>query len=78
MFCEAWCNHPLCTAHNRTPHQLWILGMARPKIETPNSTAVPGVTGITVKKLRMSLKETFTLLPSVSNVKVYKQCIQIL
>ena len=28
IFKEAWCNHLICTAHNRTPHQLWILGMA--------------------------------------------------
>ena len=47
MFREAWCNHPLRTAHNRTPHQLWILGMAQARIETPTSRAVLGVTGIT-------------------------------
>ena len=47
MFHEAWCNHPLRTAHNRTPHQLWILGMAQARTETPTSRAVLGVTGIT-------------------------------
>ena len=47
MFREAWCNHPLHITHNRTPHQLWILGMARARTETPTSRAVLGVTGIT-------------------------------
>ena len=28
LFRDAWCNHPIRTAHNRTPNQLWILGMA--------------------------------------------------
>ena len=47
MFREAWCNHPLHITHNRTPHQLWILGRAQARIETPTSRAVLGVTGIT-------------------------------
>ena len=47
MFREAWCNHPLHVTHNRTPHQLWILGMTQARIETPTSRAVLGVTGIT-------------------------------
>ena len=47
MFREAWCNHPLHITHNRTPHQLWILGRAQARIETPISRAVLGVTGIT-------------------------------
>ena len=47
MFPEAWCNRHLCRAHNRTPHQLWTLGIAQARIETPTSRAVLGVTGIT-------------------------------
>ena len=47
MFREVWCNHPLRTAHNQTPHQLWILGMTQARMETPTSTAVLGVTGTT-------------------------------
>ena len=47
MFREAWCNHPLSTVHNQTPHQLWILRMAQARMETPTSRAVLGVTGIT-------------------------------
>ena len=46
MFREAWCNHPLHITHNRTPHQLWILGRAQARIETPTSRPVLGVTGI--------------------------------
>ena len=47
MFREAWCNHPLRTAHNRTPHQLCILRMAQARMETQTSRAILGVTGIT-------------------------------
>ena len=31
-FREAWCSHPIRTEHNRTPHQLWILGMQQANI----------------------------------------------
>jgi hypothetical protein len=27
LFIDAWCAHPLRSAHNRTPTQLWIEGM---------------------------------------------------
>ena len=37
MFHEAWCNHPLRTAHNQTPHQLWVLRMAQARMETPQT-----------------------------------------
>ena len=37
----------LSITHNRTPHQLWILGRAQARIETPTSRSVLGVTGIT-------------------------------
>ena len=63
MFCEVWCNHPLCRAHNRTPHQLWILGLAQAKIETPTSRAVLGVTGITLKKTQIVLEGNFHITP---------------
>ena len=36
MFCEAWCNHPLCTAHI----QHHILGMAQARIEVPTSKVI--------------------------------------
>ena len=31
------CNHPLHTAHNQTPHQLWVLRMAQARMETPQT-----------------------------------------
>ena len=46
IFREAWCNHPLCTEHNHTPHQLWILGMAAMCVENPGSRAVQGISEI--------------------------------
>ena len=46
IFREAWCNHPIRTAHNRTPHQLWILGMGQARLDNPTSRAVQGVAGM--------------------------------
>ncbi len=46
LFRDAWCNHPIRTAHNRTPNQLWILGMAQACVEDPGSTAVQGMAEI--------------------------------
>ena len=46
IFKEAWCNHPIRTAHNRTPHQLWILGMAQARTNNPGSRAVQGLSEI--------------------------------
>ena len=46
IFCEAWCNHPICTAYNRTPHQLWILGMGQAHTDCPTSRAVQGLAEI--------------------------------
>ena len=46
IFKEAWCNHPIRTAHNRTPHQLWILGMAQAHTDNPGSRAVQGLSEI--------------------------------
>ena len=43
VFQEAWCQHPLRTAGNRTPNQLWILGMSQACAENPTSRAVQGV-----------------------------------
>lgn len=45
-FREAWCNHPLRTANNRTPNQLWILGMGAAFIVNPTSRVVQGVATI--------------------------------
>jgi len=42
-FREAWCRHPLHTEHNRTPHQLWILGMQRACLEDPTDRVVQGI-----------------------------------
>ena len=46
LFRDAWCNHPIHTAHNRTPNQQWILGMAQACVEEPGSRAVQGMAEI--------------------------------
>ena len=46
VFREAWCNHPIHTVHNRTPHQMWILGMGEAQMDNPTSRVVQGVAGI--------------------------------
>ena len=46
-FDEAWCNHPIRTAHNQTPNQLWILGMCQARTANPeDSPAVQGLSHI--------------------------------
>ena len=45
-FNEAWCNHPIRTAHNRTPNQLRILGMCQARTANPDSPAVQGLSHI--------------------------------
>ena len=54
-FSEAWCNHPIRTAHNRTPNQLWILGMCQACEEDPTNGAVQGVADIGVEVCKCSL-----------------------
>ena len=44
-FREAWCRHPIRTEHNRTPHQLWILGMQQAGI---TSSSVQGIINMEV------------------------------
>ena len=44
-FREAWCSHPIRTEHNRTPHQLWILGMQQ--VDTSESV-IQGITHMEV------------------------------
>ena len=46
IFRDAWCSHPIRTAYNRTPHQLWVLGMMQAHAENPTSRAVQGLTDI--------------------------------
>ena len=43
LFSEAWCNHPLRTAQNQTPYQLWILGMKYAVRNNPFSRVVQGM-----------------------------------
>ena len=44
-FREAWCSHPIRTEHNRTPHQLWILGMQQVNI---TNNAIRGIMNMEV------------------------------
>ena len=39
-------NDPIRTAHNRTPTQLWILGMCQAHTANPDSPAVQGLSHI--------------------------------
>ena len=46
IFKEAWCDHTIRTAHNHTPHHLWILGMAQAHADSPGSRSVQGLSEI--------------------------------
>lgn len=39
-FVEGWNNHPLSTEMNRTPEQMWCLGMMSDPVEQPESLQV--------------------------------------
>lgn len=43
LFREGWANHSLRTEHNRTPNQLWIMGLQNMHLHNPNDEAVTGV-----------------------------------
>ena len=43
IFKEGWANHPLQTENNKTPLQLWILGLHVMNAANPNSTEVAGI-----------------------------------
>ena len=45
-FKDSWCNHPNRTEHNRTPHQLWILGMLQARIDDPTGPVIQEVSEI--------------------------------
>ena len=51
-FSDAWCDHPIWTANNRTPNQLWIMGMCQRSTENPCSTAVQGMSNISYTGVR--------------------------
>ena len=42
-FKEGWAHHSLRTQGNKTPKQLWILGMSHMYSQSPESTEVTGV-----------------------------------
>ena len=46
ILCEAWCSHPIRTAHNHTSHQLWVLGMTQTHAEYKTNRPVQGLTDI--------------------------------
>ena len=56
LFRDAWCNHPIRMAHNRTPNQLWILEMAQACVEEPGSRVVQGMSEISFEQV--NIKET--------------------
>ena len=56
LFRDAWCNHPIRTAHNRTPNQLWILGIGQACAEDPGSRAVQGVAEIGIDQVILWVK----------------------
>ena len=43
IFKEGWANHPLRTENNKTPLQLWIIGLHIMNSINPNSTEVAGI-----------------------------------
>ena len=43
LFCEGWANHPLQTEGNRTPQQLWMLGLHSVQSTDSNDIAVDGL-----------------------------------
>ena len=42
-FRDGWNNHRLRTEHNRTPHQLWILGLNDLASQTSNHSVIDGL-----------------------------------
>ena len=47
LFWNGWCMHRLRTEGNRTPHQLWILGIHNLQIEQPYHPASQGLEALT-------------------------------
>ena len=45
-FREGWANHCLRTEGNRTPQQLWILGLWRMHNDNPDDAAVTGISQV--------------------------------
>lgn len=47
-FREGWTHHPIRTMHNRTPLQLWFLGLSHMHLSDPESAEVDGVAGVSL------------------------------
>ena len=50
LFREAWATHPLRTERNRSPLQLWILGLNEMNIEDQVHNAVTGLSAVSICK----------------------------
>lgn len=46
QFREGWCHHRLRTEHNRTPHQLWVMGLEELRREQPDHSVLAGLTEV--------------------------------
>ncbi len=51
LFKEGWAHHSLRTENNRTPFQLWILGLHRMHSQDPNDVAVTSVSDVSSQTL---------------------------
>ena len=50
LFREAWATHPLRTERNRSPLQLWILGLNEVNVEDQVHNAVTGLSAVSISK----------------------------
>lgn len=46
QFREGWCHHRLRTEHNRTPHQLWVIGLEELRRQQPDHSVLAGLTEV--------------------------------
>ena len=54
QFCEGWCYHRLRTEHNRTPHQLWVMGLEELRTQQPDHSVLSGLTEVNISSLESS------------------------
>ena len=55
IFKEGWANHSLRTENNRTPLQLWILGLNSMHSQNPDSAEVSSVYEVSAPLLNVSV-----------------------
>ena len=67
QFKSGWANHSLRTEQNRTPKQLWLMGLHEMHIQDPDHEAIEGI----ISEVRYHNYYIIVIIMTISSINVY-------